>query len=85
MIAITELIKTIITEYIDKPALLNISEETVITEDDKSMLVITIKTPYKSDIGKLIGKEGKNIEALRRIINTVATKRTQLVNLHIIS
>lgn len=79
-IKLSELVRIIIVEYIDNPELLIVEEE-----DGESTVLIRVNSSDKTDTGKIIGKMGKNIDALRRIINVVASKREVRVNLHIVS
>ena len=86
MIKLSDLVQIIINEYIEYPQLILIEEiEQIPTDLDDASIVIRIHTPSKTDTGKLIGKLGRNIDLLRRLINIVASKRGIKVNLHIIS
>jgi predicted RNA-binding protein YlqC (UPF0109 family) len=72
-------VKELITEYIEFPDELSVEEE-----DGESTILLRVKA-RREDTAKIIGKEGKNVEALRRIVNIIASNRKVRVNLHIVS
>ncbi len=63
-----DLIKYMAQALVDKP------EEVVVTEiAGQQSSVIELKVA-KEDIGKIIGKKGKNVQAMRTIINAASGK-----------
>ena len=84
MIKLSELVRTIVNEFIEYPNLLTIEENQLEVEEQETT-VIKVHSTSKGDLGKLIGKQGKNIDSLRRIINIIASKREIRVDLRIIS
>lgn len=48
----------------------------------ENMIVFDIKVP-KPDVGKMIGKKGRTIEAIRHIINAIATRKKMRVLVNI--
>lgn len=79
MLSLSEIIRSLIEEYTEDHDSLMIEEE-----DGESTCLIRIKAT-KNDTAKIIGKAGKNITALRTIINAIASKRKVRVNLHVIN
>jgi predicted RNA-binding protein YlqC (UPF0109 family) len=63
-----DLIKRIVKSLVDNPEQVEISE--VVGEH---ILVLEIRVA-KSDIGKVIGKQGRTAQALRAILNAAAGK-----------
>lgn len=64
-----EYVKSIIIPMVDFPDEVQIDEH---KQNEKSIVII-IKT-NKNDIGKLIGKKGRNITAIRTLISAVSAK-----------
>lgn len=73
------LLQTMIDEMVDRP---DESKVDAIATNDGNTIVLTIK-PAKQEIGKVIGKRGKNISALRTIMEAVAAKYRSRVVLEI--
>lgn len=75
---INEFLKYIIDQIVDKP------EEVVISEQQitDSMLQYTVSA-NKEDIGKIIGKEGKIIQAIRNIAKILAIKEGKQIRIEI--
>lgn len=69
-----EYAKSIIIPMVDFPDDINIQE----TEEDDKTLILVIKVNSK-DVGKLIGRKGRNITALRTLVNAVGAKNDQRV------
>jgi uncharacterized protein len=59
---------------INAQALVDNPEQVSINEVDDGNTVLYELTVAKSDIGKIIGKQGKNITAIRTILNAIAGK-----------
>ena len=78
MLTIPELVKQVVECLVDKP-------ETVVIEEKSGerTTVINIIVP-KEEVGKVIGREGKIITAIRTISENIAAKYQKRVNIHII-
>jgi len=63
---ISEFLKTTILKFIDKDSELSIN-----TEDLDGVIVLTIIPSNKSDVAKIIGKDGRTISALRVIMRAI--------------
>lgn len=75
----TELLTQIIKQIVDSP------EEVVVNEvQGERAIVLEIKVA-PDDVGKVIGREGRIINALRQIIKAAAGKRDKRVNIELIS
>ncbi len=73
-----ELIKHIIQELVDHP------EQVVISEiEGKQITVFEIKVA-KEDLGKIIGKQGRNAKAIRTILNAASAKANKRAIMEII-
>lgn len=66
---IVNFISTVVTNIVDIPSDVEVTEST-----STKNIIIQIKAA-KSDIGKIIGKKGRNIDALKTI--TLAIKNTK--------
>ena len=73
-----ELVETMAKALVDNPDQLDVSE---ITGSDT--LVIELR-PAREDIGKIIGKRGRNVQAMRTLLNAAAGKLGKRVVLEII-
>jgi predicted RNA-binding protein YlqC (UPF0109 family) len=73
-----ELVEIMAKALVDNPDQLEVSE---IAGSDT--LVIALK-PAKEDIGKIIGKKGRNVQAMRTILNAASAKVGKRVILEII-
>jgi predicted RNA-binding protein YlqC (UPF0109 family) len=73
-----ELVEIMAKALVDNPDQLEVSE---ITGSDT--LVIEL-SPAKEDIGKIIGKKGRNVQAMRTLLNAAAGKLRKRVVLEII-
>ncbi len=72
------LIKTIAQALVDEPDLVSVTE---INGNHTSILELKVN---KSDIGKVIGKQGRTAGALRTILSAVSAKLNKRVVLEII-
>ena len=73
-----ELIKHIIQALVDYP------EQIVISEvEGKQVTVLEIKAA-KEDLGKIIGKQGRNAKAIRTILNAASAKTKKRTIMEII-
>jgi predicted RNA-binding protein YlqC (UPF0109 family) len=73
-----DLILTIAQALVDNPDQVSINEV-----DDGDTVVFEL-TVARSDIGKVIGKEGRNAVAIRTILNAMAGKTQKKLRLEII-
>ncbi len=73
-----ELIETMARALVDLP------EEVRVSQVDGAMCSITELRVAKSDLGKVIGKQGRTASAMRIILNAVATKLRKRAVLQII-
>lgn len=75
----TELLMQIIKHIVDNP------DEVIVNEvQGERAIVLEIKVA-PDDVGKVIGREGRIINALRQIIKAAAGKRNKRVNIELIS
>jgi len=75
---VEEFLEYVIRHLIDYP------DEMVLTRVDSGRKVIFNLQLRQSDIGKVIGKHGHTIEALRNLLAAAATRRGQRAVLHIV-
>lgn len=73
-----EYLTQLINPLLDNPNSLNIME----SEDEKGKL-FSIRVS-KVDMGRIIGKEGNTISAIRNILHSVAVRRKEVVNLKVL-
>ena len=60
-------------EYMGK-ALVDVPDEVVVTEIEGEQTTVLELRVDKSDLGKVIGKQGRTARALRTILNAASTK-----------
>ncbi len=73
-----ELIERIARELVDQP------DEVSVSEIEGGRTVVFELRVAKSDIGKIIGKRGQNVNAIRTILNAVSGKSRKQVVLELI-
>ena len=73
-----ELIERIARELVDQP------DQVSVTEIEGGRTVVYVLRVAKSDIGKIIGKRGQNVNAIRTILNAVSGKSRKQVVLELI-
>jgi predicted RNA-binding protein YlqC (UPF0109 family) len=74
-----EFVESIVKQLVDKP------EKVKIEESMPNQNTIEIKIEVeKNDIGKVVGKKGKNINALRTLLTAVAAKENHRATLQLI-
>ena len=73
-----EFIEYLAKQLVDQPESVVIEEE---SKDDKLILKLRVAQP---DIGKIIGKKGKTINAIRTLLMSVASRNGIRVNLEIL-
>lgn len=74
---IKNMIRKICEMLVDKPETIKLGEE---KRDDATILVLSVD---KSDIGKIIGRNGQTAKALRALVNAAATRMGDKVLLEI--
>ncbi len=74
-----ELLTQIIKQIVDKPDDVTVNE----VQGERS-IVLEIKVADE-DVGKVIGREGRIINALRQIIKAAAGKRNKRINIELLS
>jgi predicted RNA-binding protein YlqC (UPF0109 family) len=75
---VRELVEIMVKALVDNPDQVSITEI-----PSESALIIELKVA-KEDIGKIIGKKGRNVQAMRTILNAAAAKVRKRVILEII-
>ena len=74
-----EFVEFIVKQLVDKP------EKVMIEENMPNQNTIEIKIEVeKDDIGKVVGKKGKNINALRTLLTAVAAKEHHRATLQLV-
>jgi len=73
-----ELIETVARALVDNP------EQVKVSEIEGEMTSIIELRVAKADLGKVIGKQGRNVDAMRTILNVAAMKIRKRVILEII-
>ena len=71
-------LKTIITSLVNDPSSVSINEV-----DGEKAIIFEVKVA-NSDMGRVIGKEGKMAKAIRTIMKALATKEGKKVNVEFI-
>jgi len=74
-----EFTEFIVKQMVDKPDKVSVEE----SMPNENTFEIKIKVD-QSDIGKVIGKKGKNIDALRTLLTAVAAKERHRVTLQVL-
>jgi predicted RNA-binding protein YlqC (UPF0109 family) len=77
VIAMKELIETIVKPLVDYP------EEIVITEVVDNNHITYKLSVHKEDVGKIIGKNGRVAKAIRSVIYASATQSNKRIQLEI--
>jgi predicted RNA-binding protein YlqC (UPF0109 family) len=74
-----EFIEYIVKQMVDKPEQVKVEE----TNSDQNTFEIKIEVD-KNDIGKVVGKQGKNVNALRTLLTAVAAKEKHRATLQVV-
>ena len=74
-----ELLRDIVKELVDKPNKVEVAET---ISDGGDTVVLTVRTD-DGEVGKVIGKMGKNAQALRVLLEAIAAKHKKRVVLEI--
>jgi len=72
-----ELIQTIVEAIVEHP------EHIVITESADDNTVTYVLSVHKDDVGKVIGRQGRIIQAIRTVVYAAASQQPKRVVLHI--
>lgn len=73
MDVVENLLLTIVKNIVQFPD--DVSIETKETEDERGALTQIIVRVHKQDVGRCIGEEGRNAEAIRKVVALVAWKQ----------
>ena len=74
-----EFIEFIVKQLVDKPEKVRVEEKT----PDKNTIEIIVEVD-KADIGKVIGKKGRNINSMRTLLTAVGAKGKHRVTLQVV-
>ncbi len=74
----TKLVEAIAKSLVDNP------EEVVVTETEEQQGTVIKLSVAPSDMGKVIGKQGRIAKALRTVVKAAATKENKKVTVEII-
>ena len=74
-----EFIEYIAKQLVDKPDKVSVEQ----TTPDESTIVLNLKVD-SSDIGKVIGMQGRNLSAMRTLLIAVGAKEGHRATLHIL-
>jgi len=74
-----EFVEFIVKQLVDKPDIVSVEE----SMPNENTIELRIKVD-QSDIGKVVGKKGKNIDALRTLMTAVAAKEHHRATLQVI-
>ena len=72
-----QFVKFVVCNLVDKPQVVEVE-----TKDTDKMLVIKVSC-QKEDIGKVIGKNGKTIDAIRSLVNGAAGRLGKRANVEV--
>ncbi len=72
-----ELVETIAKALVDSP------DEVVVTETENDREIVIILHVADSDMGKVIGKQGRIAKAIRSVVRAAATKTDKRVKVEI--
>ena len=78
MVEIKEVVEYLVKLIVDKP------EEVEIAEKRGEQVIIFEVRANKQDFGKILGKHGKNIQAIRTLVNAVSAKAGKRATIEII-
>jgi predicted RNA-binding protein YlqC (UPF0109 family) len=74
---IKSMVRKISEMLVDKPEMIQLGEE---KRDNSTIIVLSVD---KSDVGKVIGRNGQTAKALRALVNAAATRMGDRVLLEI--
>ena len=70
-------VKYVVCNLVDKPNVVNVE-----TKNTEKLLVIKVSC-QKEDVGKIIGKNGKTIDAIRSLVNGAAGRLGKRANVEV--
>ena len=70
-------VKYVVCNLVDKPQVVNVE-----TKNTEKLLVIKVSC-QKEDVGKIIGKNGKTIDAIRSLVNGAAGRLGKRANVEV--
>lgn len=74
----TELIETIVKALVDHPEDVSVKE---VADGEKLVYQLTV---HSSDMGKVIGKQGRVAKAIRTVVNAAGTSQNKRISLEIV-
>src|SRR5690349_11647271 len=74
----TELTKTIVEKLLTHPEALEIEEQ----DDDRDRKVVLVKVAQE-DMGKVIGKDGRNIDSIRAVVRAAGLRQHERVQVEL--
>lgn len=80
MLSLSELAKSIISEFVNHPNSLTVEEKA-----GKSSVILGISSTEKDDIAQIIGKSGQTITSIKNILEQIANKRGIRCTVYVIS
>ncbi|MBA2874017.1 KH domain-containing protein [Thermaerobacillus caldiproteolyticus] len=72
-----ELVETIVQSLVDHP------EEVVVTETLDEHTITYVLSVHDEDVGKVIGKQGRTIHAIRTVVHAAASQQPKRVIVHV--
>ena len=73
-----EMLETLVKQLVDYPEKISINEKTI---DNTMVLELKVDS---SDMGKVIGRQGKTAKAIRTLMKAYATKNGLKINVEIV-
>jgi hypothetical protein len=73
------IIEVIVKQLVDKPGNVRVEENA----PDKNTIEVVVEVD-KEDIGKVIGKKGRNINAIRTLVTAIGAKEHHRVTLQVV-
>jgi uncharacterized protein len=73
------IIEFIVKQLVDKPGNVRVEENA----PDKNTIEVVVEVD-KEDIGKVIGKKGRNINAIRTLVTAIGAKEHHRVTLQVV-
>lgn len=74
-----EIVEIIVKQVVDKPEKVSVKE----TAPNENTIEILVEVD-KDDIGKVIGKKGRNINAIRTLVTAIGAKEHHRVTLQVV-
>ena len=74
-----QFVEFIIKQLVDKPGKVKVDQD----KPDEKTIALTVEVD-KDDIGKIIGKKGKNINAIRTLVTALGAKDDKRTTLQVV-